>query len=85
MSELTGPQRAYLAAFDQFLTANTPAQLVEARVAMGERLNFVLAEAGLDLPEDTRWTDMIAAAERLFLADELDEGALDRIQAAARR
>lgn len=54
---LTEAQRCYLKAFDAFLSAKTDRQRAIARAAMSKRLNFVLAEANVPLPDDTRWTD----------------------------
>lgn len=58
-SPLTPAQLLYLEAFDQFLLAKTDQQRLEARVSMSVRLNFVLGEANLELPNDTRWDDSI--------------------------
>ena len=59
---LTMAQKHYLEAFDAFLKAQGPWERLEARESMAVRLNFVLAEANLGLPDSTRWTDQRKAA-----------------------
>lgn len=56
---LTATQELYLESFDTFLRAQTNRERLQARVEMGERLNYVMGEAGLPLPEETRWEDDI--------------------------
>jgi hypothetical protein len=56
---LTPAHHLYLEAFDRFLKARGTAERMAARTSMSVRLNFVLAEASLDLPNDTRWSDSV--------------------------
>lgn len=55
--ELSPAQQLYLEAFDRFLLAENDLERLEARMDMGVRLNFVLGEVRLPLPERTRWSD----------------------------
>jgi hypothetical protein len=65
---LTEAQLFYLKAFDCFLRARTDEQRAVARAAMSVRLNFVLAEANVPLPDDTRWTDSLGRRYRCNVA-----------------
>ena len=53
---LTYAQETYLEAFDRFLLADCLEDRLWARDDMAERLNLVLAEVNLPLPDDTRWS-----------------------------
>lgn len=54
---LTPAQLSYLDAFDRFLRADNTPERRFYRGEMGERLNLVLAEVNLPLPEDIRWQE----------------------------
>jgi hypothetical protein len=56
---ITPAQRLYLEAFDRVLKADTLGDRARARASMAIRLNYVLGEANLPLPRDTKWTDAI--------------------------
>jgi hypothetical protein len=69
LGEVSAPQAVYLDAFQELTRADTMAEAAAARRRMGRTLNYVLADAGLELPNDTRWRDSLSEQHRA-LAEE---------------
>lgn len=57
---ITPAQRRYLAAFDRFLLARSQEERIRARSLMSQRLNSVFSDAGLELPNDSRWRGCVS-------------------------